>query len=608
MSAPVVINEVAWSGTQASFADEWIELYNRANVSVDLAGFTLYATDLSPYIPLSGSIPPRGYYLIERKNTGETNEANESPIKNITADLWTSFGEGLNNNGEHLILARTNGNATTTADEILKCVNWCARGNGPPHYYSMERYSADFPGTDVASWGTNNPAIRNGVDTNGLPIIGTPKAKNYVSYLLNRNQEITADLTLTKDGGPYVVNDVTVNVKAGATLTLESGVVVKFYDKGRLSANGNIIARGTSADKVVFTSLTDDEYGGDLNGDGICEPGNASSTARCPQAGEWFGVELSAQSAGSSFDNTVIRYGGMYFDGQPQKRANLYINGASPSITNSVIEYSKQYGLYLVNASSTISGNTFRRNNKSNLSIGLYGKGGAPVVSGNTFADNTSGLLMENSSGVFESNIFTGNTYRAIEYNGLLGGYFSNNSGSGNAVNGIILYGNITQGGGRATLKANGLPYVFNIGTVTAVASSTLTIEPGTTVKFEEQTLDVFGDLNIGGAGGIVLFTSSSDDSDGNDVHGNGATVGNIGWRPQGTRLKPGSTSRIENTEFRFMRTALTYDNSPIYLDTITFSNNNLGVSAAAGETILRANNITFTNNTATSTIPLIAP
>ena len=93
-----------------------------------------------------------------------------------------------------------------------------------------------------------------------------------------------------------------------------------------------------------------------------------------------------------------------------------------------------------MNASSTISGNTFRRNNKSNLSIGLYGKGGAPVVSGNTFADNTSGLLMENSSGVFESNIFTGNTYRAIEYNGLLGGYFSNNSGSGNAVNGDIYY------------------------------------------------------------------------------------------------------------------------------------------------------------------------
>ena len=128
------------------------------------------------------------------------------------------------------------------------------------------------------------------------------------------------------------------------------------------------------------------------------------------------------------------------------------------------------------------------------------------------------------------------------------------------------------------------MPYVFNIGTVTAVASSTLTIEPGTTVKFEEQTLDVFGDLNIGGAGGIVLFTSSSDDSDGNDVHGNGAMSATLAGDPQGTRLKPGSTSRIENTEFRFMRTALTYDNSPIYLDTITFSNNNLGVSAAAGE------------------------
>ncbi|MBI5457064.1 lamin tail domain-containing protein, partial [Candidatus Kaiserbacteria bacterium] len=91
-TSPVVINEVAWGGTNASATDEWVELYNKTASAVNLSGFTLYAADGAPYIPLSGSIPAGGYYLIERKNTGETDEATQSPVKDITADLWTSFG------------------------------------------------------------------------------------------------------------------------------------------------------------------------------------------------------------------------------------------------------------------------------------------------------------------------------------------------------------------------------------------------------------------------------------------------------------------------------------------------------------------------------------
>ena len=39
--AQVVINEVAWGGTEASPYDEWIELFNASDETVDLAGWIL---------------------------------------------------------------------------------------------------------------------------------------------------------------------------------------------------------------------------------------------------------------------------------------------------------------------------------------------------------------------------------------------------------------------------------------------------------------------------------------------------------------------------------------------------------------------------------------
>ena len=58
---PVVINEVAWAGNNATYsADEWIELYNRTNKPVNLNDWILYsATDLRPYIILSGVVPAK---------------------------------------------------------------------------------------------------------------------------------------------------------------------------------------------------------------------------------------------------------------------------------------------------------------------------------------------------------------------------------------------------------------------------------------------------------------------------------------------------------------------------------------------------------------------
>ena len=92
----VVINEVAWMGTAASAQDEWIELANNTDQDIDLNGWTLAAADGTPSIALTGTIPANGYYLLERTD--------DTTVSNIPADWTGSFGSGLSNNGEVLVL------------------------------------------------------------------------------------------------------------------------------------------------------------------------------------------------------------------------------------------------------------------------------------------------------------------------------------------------------------------------------------------------------------------------------------------------------------------------------------------------------------------------
>ena len=104
--ASVMINEIAWMGTETSGSDEWIELYNNGNASADLSQWMLEAEDGSPAIALSGSINAGAYFLIERTD--------DTTVPDIPADLIAPFGNGLSNAGETLYLKRADGSVEDT--------------------------------------------------------------------------------------------------------------------------------------------------------------------------------------------------------------------------------------------------------------------------------------------------------------------------------------------------------------------------------------------------------------------------------------------------------------------------------------------------------------
>jgi hypothetical protein len=144
------------------------------------------------------------------------------------------------------------------------------------------------------------------------------------------NQDIEVSTTWNKEGSPYIITN-PVGVTAGATLTIEPGVVVKsplyiFAQRGSSIPpssieilDGKIIAIGSESEPIYFTSIYDDSAGGDTDNYVYCyepedEDGNIIGPEICeeldrgdPFAESWGGVSFD-NSTGSIFENVFVKY------------------------------------------------------------------------------------------------------------------------------------------------------------------------------------------------------------------------------------------------------------------------------------------------------------
>jgi hypothetical protein len=107
--------------------------------------------------------------------------------------------------------------------------------------------------------------------------------------------------TWTAAGIPYILRSLSgtgIGV-ASPVFTIEPGTVVKFEYAEFLTVTGDLIAEGTPANPIVFTSLWDDSVGGDTNGDG---------SATAPVPGFWERIELNKIRAPHRLRHLDLRY------------------------------------------------------------------------------------------------------------------------------------------------------------------------------------------------------------------------------------------------------------------------------------------------------------
>lgn len=105
----VVINEVAWMGTEVSANDEWIELHNEGATAVLLEGW--YITDGMNFdVPLTGSLPAGAYGVIERTDDASAPGA-----------AFMVYTGALTNTGATLSLYNANG---SLVDRVVGGENW----------------------------------------------------------------------------------------------------------------------------------------------------------------------------------------------------------------------------------------------------------------------------------------------------------------------------------------------------------------------------------------------------------------------------------------------------------------------------------------------------
>jgi hypothetical protein len=177
----VVINEINWAGNDSNDDDEWIELRNMTNQTVNIAGWVidgLGSGTASITVPAGSIIEPNGYFII-------SNYDQATSAINILPDVINS-SINLANGGEQLILRTSSGgtiidtaNDPNATGVVSTSEKWCAGHNGPSGgpTESMERASIPGDGTVCTSWHEANEHT-NMDDTSPTGEFASPKAAN----------------------------------------------------------------------------------------------------------------------------------------------------------------------------------------------------------------------------------------------------------------------------------------------------------------------------------------------------------------------------------------------------------------------------------------------
>jgi hypothetical protein len=308
-----------------------------------------------------------------------------------------------------------------------------------------------------------------------------------------------------------------VTVGSGQTLTLQPGVVVKGAVDQGLRVDGALVAVGTAAAPITFTSDTDTGAG---QWDGLTfRPGStgALTYAMVRYAGSWDGIAYSAVTVRGPATVAISQTQILDSDAGASNANGLDVSGgAQVTVCDSIIDRHDGHGVYAAGGSLTLSGTTLQNNGGDGVYIGdasttltilsntIQNNGGAPfhLWPGQIIAANLTG------------NVFSGNGQAGIE----------------------VEAGMLNEDANWPLLAGS---WYRLVGSVSVGPEATLTLAPGTIIKgLPDQGFRVDGQLLAeGAAGNPILFTSDADTGAGQ-------------W--DGLTFRPGSRGRLSNVIVRY--------------------------------------------------------
>ncbi|MEM7124924.1 MAG: right-handed parallel beta-helix repeat-containing protein [Chloroflexota bacterium] len=446
---------------------------------------------------------------------------------------------------------------------------------------------------------------------------------------------IDTNTTWTKLSSPYVLSS-TVTIAENIVLTIEPGTVIKASDRQKilLESQATLNAVGTAGEPIVFTSLKDDEFAGDTNGDG---------TASVPTWGDWTGIEgrklfSSSGPAGAlNLEHVIFRYS-----------QEGILAGGNLTLHDSTIELTRLDGVTVRPAADTspevsIQRTTFRGNGRNSANYDELLINGQPaqlLIQDNTFEtvdtfsyalyltgvsvaeirDNTvtqngsqSAIFLENTT---EQVILADNTLTktgALQYSGIVvrdgtptltdnritgfgaavtidGGYpqmvptYSGNNFVGNLLQGIGVSGSIVSG---TWTDVGGLTHFLH-DDATVQEGATLTIPAGTVIKSFGDSLRVGARATLNAIGTEtepIIFTSGADDEFGGDSNSDdSASVPSVadwdGIFGQGSTSSTddGSNLNLQYVTIRYAAIGIEAEGSLSLQDSVLAFNRNYGV------------------------------
>ena len=235
-----------------------------------------------------------------------------------------------------------------------------------------------------------------------LPASVTSIGKDALQFALPRTLSGSVSGTL-KPGAVYVVSN-SVTVASGATLTIPGGTILKFNPGCSLTVNGTLDARGTRAQPIVFTSLKDDEHGGDTNGDG---------DKTYAQAGDWH------QITGNG--TVTLEHCKVLWCSAQNNQGALYPNGGTWTFDNSIVAHCEYDCMRSYGGTFTARNSTFM-----DSSMGAAPSSGTARFDNCVFYDLTTAVRWGN--GTFNNCIFAKITQDIIDtkfYSSTLSSKFS---------------------------------------------------------------------------------------------------------------------------------------------------------------------------------------